>query len=84
MQSHQRAGMRRHKLLRLLTAFAVGGLLGDVFIHILPHIATGHSHDSHHSDHSHIDIITGAKPIHSSHPPPHMCTHARKHDATPV
>jgi hypothetical protein len=60
----------RHKLLRLLTAFAVGGLLGDVFLHILPHIATGHGHDSHHSDHSHIDILTGVENDCRRRPPP--------------
>jgi len=51
-----------HKLLRLLTAFAVGGLLGDVFIHILPHIATG-SHDHDHS-HEHNDFHMGSHGTH--------------------
>ncbi len=38
--------------LKLMTAFAVGGLLGDVFLHLLPHAATtGHSH--HHEEHDH-------------------------------
>src|SRR3989338_10916334 len=32
------------KLLKVFLAFAVGGLLGDVFLHLLPHAA--HPHDS--------------------------------------
>ena len=40
----------------VLLSFALGGLLGDVFFHTMPHLAEGHSHDHHHhhSDgHSH-------------------------------
>ncbi|OMJ30338.1 CWF19-like protein 1-like protein [Smittium culicis] len=35
--------------LRIMVSFAVGGLLGDVFLHLLPHIfsSSAHSHDSH-------------------------------------
>jgi len=45
-----------------LISFAIGGLLGDVFFHTLPHMSTSHSHDhghahthaegEHHRDHS--------------------------------
>jgi len=34
-----------------MMSFAVGGLLGDVFFHTLPHISGGHSHS--HEGHSH-------------------------------
>ena len=40
-----------HKLLKTLVSFAVGGLLGDVFLHLLPH-SKGDSHEDH-SSHSH-------------------------------
>ena len=35
-----------------MISFAIGGLLGDVFFHTLPHLSApnheGHSHDHHH------------------------------------
>lgn len=34
-----------------MIAFAIGGLLGDVFFHTLPHLSTGHSHDHSHDHH---------------------------------
>jgi len=36
-----------------LISFAIGGLLGDVFFHTLPHLSSSnaHSHDHHHHDH---------------------------------
>lgn len=48
--------------LKVLLAFASGGLLGDAFLHLIPHAAMPHSHhgnddsgggDSHHHGHSH-------------------------------
>jgi zinc transporter ZupT len=39
-----------------LISFAIGGLLGDVFFHTIPHLSSGghsHSHDHDHHDHSH-------------------------------
>ncbi len=43
-----------------LISFAIGGLLGDVFFHTLPHLSSGsqghdhsHSHDEGHHGHSH-------------------------------
>lgn len=42
----------RESVICYLIAFAIGGLLGDVFFHTLPHLSTGHSHDHSH-DHSH-------------------------------
>ncbi|CAM9360847.1 unnamed protein product [Choristocarpus tenellus] len=35
-----------------LLSFAVGGLLGDVFLHLLPHLMTGSHHN--HRDHNHV------------------------------
>ncbi|KAJ2840740.1 hypothetical protein FBU31_000159 [Coemansia sp. 'formosensis'] len=44
-----------NKALRIMVSFAVGGLLGDVFLHLLPHMFAGeHGHDHHHhGDHDH-------------------------------
>ena len=40
--------------LKILLAFASGGLLGDAFLHLIPHAISPHSHDGSHShDHSH-------------------------------
>lgn len=43
-------------LLKILLSFASGGLLGDAFLHLIPHALMPHSHghDDHHAhDHSH-------------------------------
>ncbi|KAJ2345040.1 hypothetical protein GGF43_005316, partial [Coemansia sp. RSA 2618] len=44
-----------NKALRVMVGFAVGGLLGDVFLHLLPHMfSEGHDHHSHeHHGHDH-------------------------------
>ncbi|XP_030376915.1 protein catecholamines up [Scaptodrosophila lebanonensis] len=40
--------------LKVLLAFASGGLLGDAFLHLIPHATHPHSHDEHdHHGHSH-------------------------------
>lgn len=41
--------------LKTLLAFASGGLLGDAFLHLIPHATAPHSHDGdgHHHSHSH-------------------------------
>jgi zinc transporter ZupT len=39
-----------------LISFAIGGLLGDVFFHTIPHMSSGHSHDhsqDNSSEHAH-------------------------------
>lgn len=41
----------KEPLLKLLLSFASGGLLGDAFLHLIPHALTPHSHGS--ADHSH-------------------------------
>ena len=47
-------------LLKVLLSFASGGLLGDAFLHLIPHAMSPHSHehdthdhDHHHDDHDH-------------------------------
>lgn len=39
--------------LKTLLAFASGGLLGDAFLHLIPHSVAPHSHGSHTHSHSH-------------------------------
>ena len=48
------------RFLKVLLAFAVGGLLGDVFLHLIPHAMDPHDHHhdhdhhhNHHHDHDH-------------------------------
>lgn len=43
---------RRRGLLRLLLSFAAGGLLGDAFLHLIPHALAPHEHHEGHG-HSH-------------------------------
>jgi len=40
-------------LLKILVTFAVGGLLGDVFLHLLPHALDPHTPNSDSHSHSH-------------------------------
>lgn len=42
----------REPLLKILLAFASGGLLGDAFLHLIPHALAPHTHGEH-DDHSH-------------------------------
>ncbi|KAH9247026.1 hypothetical protein BASA81_015364 [Batrachochytrium salamandrivorans] len=46
-------GKQNKGALNTMVAFAVGGLLGDVFLHLLPHASSSghHSHDAHHHSH---------------------------------
>ncbi|XP_032677606.1 protein catecholamines up [Odontomachus brunneus] len=54
---------QRESLLKILLSFASGGLLGDAFLHLIPHALVPHSHDSsseenlysHSHSHSHND-----------------------------
>ena len=42
--------------LKVLLSFASGGLLGDAFLHLIPHAVGSHHHgDHHHDDHHHDD-----------------------------
>lgn len=40
-------------LLKVLLSFASGGLLGDAFLHLIPHAVTPHTHHHHHDNESH-------------------------------
>ncbi|NXI37977.1 S39A7 protein, partial [Galbula dea] len=42
---------RHQALLKLLLSFAAGGLLGDAFLHLIPHALGGHHHSHHHHHH---------------------------------
>lgn len=42
-------------LLKVLLSFASGGLLGDAFLHLIPHALMPHGEDTHHHDHHHHD-----------------------------
>lgn len=46
-----RSPLLKEKVIFYLISFAIGGLLGDVFFHTLPHLSS--SHDSHSHDHLH-------------------------------
>lgn len=47
-------GKGEGQLLKSLLGFAVGGLLGDVFLHLIPHALNPHDHDDHdHDNHKH-------------------------------
>ncbi len=46
-------------LLKVLLGFAAGGLLGDVFLHLLPHALDPHDHDSHNHHHAAHDHSRG-------------------------
>ena len=49
----------KDKMTQYLISFAIGGLLGDVFFHTIPHMNAGHGHEEHgahghdHAGHSH-------------------------------
>lgn len=43
----------RQPLLKILLSFASGGLLGDAFLHLIPHALVPHSHDHSEETHSH-------------------------------
>jgi len=45
----------KQPLLKVLLAFASGGLLGDAFLHLIPHAVSPHSHHGDHDHHSHHD-----------------------------
>ncbi|XP_078040144.1 zinc transporter catecholamines up [Augochlora pura] len=40
-------------LLKILLSFASGGLLGDAFLHLIPHALVPHSHDGEHDEEEH-------------------------------
>lgn len=63
----------RDKVIYLMISFAIGGLLGDVFFHTLPHMSSHYTHDhSHHHHHDHHDHAGHAH----SHNPKEMCNNS--------
>lgn len=52
---------QRKYFTNILLAFAMGGLLGDVFFHTLPHLAE----ESHDHSHAHVEIAQGGHAPHS-------------------
>ncbi|KAJ2547311.1 hypothetical protein GGH95_006657, partial [Coemansia sp. RSA 1836] len=47
-----------NKALRIMVSFAVGGLLGDVFLHLLPHMFAGEHGHGHSHHHEHDDEVS--------------------------
>lgn len=48
---------KKKPLLKVLLAFAAGGLLGDAFLHLIPHSTMSHDHSHSHShSHSHQEV----------------------------
>ncbi len=43
----------KESMLRVLLAFASGGLLGDAFLHLIPHAVNPHSHGGEEDGHGH-------------------------------
>ena len=60
----------RDKVIYVMISFAIGGLLGDVFFHTLPHLSGSYSSGSHH--HHHHDHHHEGGHSHS-HSPKQMC-----------
>ena len=56
-----------------MLSFASGGLLGDAFLHLIPHAVSPHDHHHHHDDHHHDD---------HSHDHDHHHHHGDAHDHT--
>lgn len=44
---------KQQPLLKVLLGFAAGGLLGDAFLHLIPHATGDHDHNHSHGHHSH-------------------------------
>ena len=72
--------LSRPSVLKIGMAFAVGGLLGDVFLHIVPHeMGSDHDHGGHdhggHDHGGHDDTEHGARPVAA--PSSHCCSAKR-------
>ena len=63
-------------LLKVLLSFASGGLLGDAFLHLIPHAVSPHAHSSHHEHHDHGDHMHEEHHLHEH---DHVTGHAH-HD----
>ena len=49
--------LKNIKILNIMSSFAAGALIGDVFIHNLPEINIGHSSEEHNSDKNIINVL---------------------------
>ena len=63
-------------LLKVLLSFASGGLLGDAFLHLIPHAVSPHAHSSNHEHHDHGDHMHEEHHLHEH---DHVTGHAH-HD----
>jgi len=69
----------REKMTQYLISFAIGGLLGDVFFHTLPHMNSGgHDHHGHGHDHGHHSHEHG----HADEQPHHEHAHSHNPEET--
>ncbi|XP_029441040.1 zinc transporter SLC39A7 isoform X2 [Rhinatrema bivittatum] len=58
---------KHQSLLKLLLSFASGGLLGDAFLHLIPHALEPHSHQEEKADQSHTEMSHGHGHSHEGH-----------------
>jgi zinc transporter 7 len=63
----------KHSLIYYLISFAIGGLLGDVFFHTIPHMNSSHSHSP--DDHAQ-EAHEGSHSHSHSHDPKQMCNNS--------
>ncbi|XP_042310613.1 zinc transporter SLC39A7 [Sceloporus undulatus] len=63
---------QHHSLLKLLLSFASGGLLGDAFLHLIPHALEPHAHHGDGDGHGHHHHATGPGHGHSHQGPEHQ------------
>jgi len=66
-------------LLNILLAFAMGGLLGDVFLHLLPHSFASTGHEHHHEHHEHHHDHEHEHHVHEEHNHEHEEHHHHEH-----
>ncbi|CAM9406655.1 unnamed protein product, partial [Heterosigma akashiwo] len=82
-------GSINSSLHRVMLAFAAGGMLGDVFLHLLPHVMGGHHHHDHNEE-GHASVLRQLEAEHAQRDPSahhhhhthHHGAHARREDTT--
>lgn len=95
----EKSAGKQSKLLNVLLSFAVGGLLGDVFLHLLPHSAPPHETHDESTPHDHagemhvglwvlagiITFLIVEKVVRSSHNSSgHSHSHSHSHEDVPT
>ena len=69
--------------LKVLLSFASGGLLGDAFLHLIPHAVSPHTEHHHHHDDEHVHEEHHHHDDHAhNHSHEHTHTHNHGHDHT--